>query len=119
MKIAYWVLAVIFFLFALVQYNDPDPVQWMLMYGGVCALYILAVLGRPNRLATWVGLGVSVAWAITYIPDFWNWVQMGMPSIVETMKAEKPYVELTREFFGLLIAAAACAWLLFKPLKKS
>ncbi len=117
MKIANWVLAVLFFLFAAVQYNDPDPVYWMLMYGGVCILYVLAALGRSNRPAAWVGLAVSLIWAATYIPDFWDWIQMGMPSIVETMKAEKPYVELTREFLGLLIAAAGCGWLLFGKTK--
>lgn len=114
MKIAYWVLAVIFLLFTLVQYNDPDPVQWMTLYGGVTALFVLAALNRFNRLATWAWLGVSVLWAATYVPDFWHWVQMGMPSIVDTMKAEKPYVELTREFLGLVIAAAGCGWLLYR-----
>ncbi len=112
MKISNWALAALFFLFALVQYNDPDPVQWMLLYGGVAVLYVLYGLGRPNRPATWVGLAVALSWAASYVPDFWHWVQMGMPSIVETMKADKPYVELTREFLGLLIAAAGCAWLL-------
>jgi hypothetical protein len=29
------------------------------------------------------------------------------PSLVETMQAEKPYIENTREFFGLLIISAA------------
>ncbi|OKS85196.1 hypothetical protein RG47T_0640 [Mucilaginibacter polytrichastri] len=29
------------------------------------------------------------------------------PSIVETMQAEKPYIEKTREFFGLLIVTGA------------
>jgi len=29
------------------------------------------------------------------------------PSITESMQATKPYIEKTREFFGLLIASAA------------
>jgi hypothetical protein len=29
------------------------------------------------------------------------------PSLVETMQAEKPFIENTREFFGLLIISAA------------
>ena len=119
MKIADWALAALFFLFAAVQYNDPDPVQWMLLYGGVAVLYVLDALGRPNRPATWVGLAAALSWAASYVPDFWHWVQLGMPSIVETMKADKPYVELTREFLGLLIAAAGCGWLLVKKVKIS
>jgi hypothetical protein len=34
-------------------------------------------------------------------------VKYRRPSIVETMQAEKPYIEKTREFFGLLIVAGA------------
>jgi hypothetical protein len=32
---------------------------------------------------------------------------MGMPSLVETMKAEKKYIELAREFGGLVICDLA------------
>ncbi|KKX47553.1 transmembrane 220 family protein [Sphingobacterium sp. IITKGP-BTPF85] len=31
------------------------------------------------------------------------------PSIVESMQATKPYIEKTREFFGLLIVSGALA----------
>ena len=31
------------------------------------------------------------------------------PSLVESMQATKPYIEQTREFFGLLIISAALA----------
>ena len=114
MKIAYWTLAVMFLLFTLVQYNDPDPVQWMLMYGGVMVFYSMAALGRFYRPAIWVWLGAALLWAATYVPDFWDWIKMGEPTIVGTMKAETPYVENTREFLGLLIAAAGCGWLLYR-----
>lgn len=115
MKIIFWVLAVVFVLFVLVQYNDPDPVQWMLLYAGPAVFYGMAALDRPQyRPAVWGWLAVALLWAVTYVPDFWHWLQMGTPSIVETMKAEQPYVELTREFLGLLIAAAGCGWLLWR-----
>ena len=119
MKIASWTLALLFTLFAAVQYNDPDPVQWMLLYGGVAVFFAMAARGRVYRPALWLWLSVALLWAATYVPDFWNWLQMGAPSIVETMKAETPYVELTREFLGLLIAAAGCAWLLFRPASRN
>jgi hypothetical protein len=34
-------------------------------------------------------------------------VKYHRPSLVETMQAEKPWIEKTREFFGLLIVVAA------------
>ncbi len=112
MKIIYWVLSVVFALFALVQYNDPDPVQWILMYAGVAVHFGMAALGRLYRPAVWVWLAAAVIWAATLFPDFMNWINMGEPSIVETMKAETPWVELTREFLGLVIAALGCVFLL-------
>lgn len=114
MKIVFWALAVLFALFALVQYNDPDPARWILLYSGPAFFYAMAALGRLYRPVVWLWLAVTVLWALAYVPDFWHWLQMGMPSIVETMKADKPYVELTREFLGLLIAAAGCGYLLRK-----
>lgn len=112
MKIAYWTIALLFLSFALVQYNDPDPLRWMLLYGAVAVLYILAALGRSHRRGAQAGFMVALVWAATYVPAFLNWLNIGAPSIVGTMKAETLYVELTREFLGLLLAAAAFAGLL-------
>lgn len=114
MKILYWIIATLFVFCALVQYNDPDPLVWMLAYGVVAALYMLAALDRPHRRVAQLAFLVILVWAATYAPAFWDWIQMGAPSIVETMKAEKPYVELTREFLGLVLAVAACGWLAFR-----
>jgi hypothetical protein len=36
-------------------------------------------------------------------------VKYKSPSITESMQATKPYIEKTREFFGLLIISAALA----------
>jgi hypothetical protein len=104
MKIVNIILTLIFLLFAGWQYNDTDPYIWIPIY-----LFVAVVCGMAafKNYATWVTLGGLVVmgiYTLTYIPAFVEWIQMGMPSIVETMKAEKPYVELTREFGGLVIA---------------
>ncbi|MFN0214853.1 MAG: transmembrane 220 family protein [Saprospiraceae bacterium] len=114
MKNVFWTISVVFLLFALVQYNDPDPLLWMLLYGGIAAHFAMAALGRTFRPAIWLWLGGALAWTISLSPDFIQWLRMGMPSIVETMKAEAPWVELAREFLGLLIASIACGWLLWR-----
>ncbi len=114
MKIACWTLAVVFALFAAVQYNDPDPLRWMLLYGLVALHFTTAALGKMNRYAEWLTLAAAAIWAATLFPDFMNWIRMGEPSIVGSMKAEEPWIELTREFFGLVLAALACGFLLWK-----
>lgn len=113
MKIVNWIFALMFGLFAVVQYNDPDPLQWIALYAGVAVFYVLAAAGRVYRWAIWLWLVWTLVWAGSLAPEFWNWLQMGAPSIVESMKADKPYVEFTREFLGLLVAAAGCGWLLY------
>ncbi len=116
MKIAFWVLAVVFALFTLVQYNDPDPLIWAALYGGVAVHFTLAALDKLNRPALWLWLGISIAWMLTLAPAFFAWLGMGLPNIVGSMKAEEPHIELTREFLGLMVAALACGWLLWKTM---
>jgi hypothetical protein len=48
------------------------------------------------------------------LPDFINWVKMGAPTITGSMKAESPFVELTREFLGLVICFAGLSFLLWQ-----
>jgi Transmembrane family 220, helix len=107
-------IAATFLLFALVQYNDPDPFLWMLLYGGTAVHFVLAARGRLYRPAVWVWIIGATVWAATLAPAFGAWLGMGAPSIVETMKAEKPWVELTREFLGLVLVLLGCGWLLWK-----
>lgn len=111
MKIFKLVLSVLFVLFAVVQLNDPDPWGWVALYIFVAILCGLAAFNKNNTYALLAGLGIIFIWMMTLIPDFINWVNMGMPTITGSMKAESPHVELTREFLGLLIAGVTIGWL--------
>lgn len=110
MKVLNLVLAVLFILFAVVQYNDPDPWGWAALYLYVAAACGMAAFGKSNKFMLILGLGVSTLWMLTLVPDFIHWVQMGMPTIVAHMKAEAPHIELTREFLGLVVCMAALGW---------
>ncbi len=117
MKNAYKAIAAVFFLFALVQYNDPDPLVWMPLYAAVAIFYLLAALGRwpaPMTRACWLFFAATLAFTGYRLPEFLDWLRLGAPSIVKTMKAETPYVELTREFLGALLAALAAGWLAWR-----
>jgi hypothetical protein len=113
MKIVNVVLALIFLLFAGWQYNDPDPYIWMPIY-----LFTAIVCGMAayKNYATWITLGgllVLSIYALTYIPALIEWIKLGMPSLVETMKAETPYIEKIRELGGLMIAIIVLAFQYF------
>lgn len=107
MRILNITLTVLFLIFALVQYNDPDPYIWVPIYLFCAWVTGSAAMGKYNKMGIIIGSIPIIAYTVSYIPDFINWINMGMPSVVETMKAEKSYVELTREFGGLVICVAA------------
>jgi len=107
MKITNVVLALLFALFAYFQLNDPDPWAWVTLYGVVGLVCGLAAFEWRNHWVLKGLLGVIAIWAVTLIPDFIHWIQMGTPNIATEMKTEEPHIELTREFLGLLLAFLA------------
>ena len=117
MKVVPAILTVLFALFAIVQFNDPDPWAWIAMYGFVAVVAGFAAFGRFQPYVILAGLAVVVIWMVTLVPDFIHWVQMGMPTITGSMKATEPHIELTREFLGLLLCGAALGYIYFQSRK--
>jgi len=99
---------IVFILFAVVQYNDPDPYLWVPIYLYPALLCFLKFIQKSiSRIAYWAGFLVFGVYAIYKMFDtngIIDWVQFHNASnIASTMKAEKPWIEESREFFGLLI----------------
>ena len=105
MKILNLSLAVIFLLFAFLQLNDSpgDILFWFLMYSFVAVVSAFAAFKKYNMWAILLGLAVIVYELFRKFPTVAQWISDGMPSIVEEMKASSPYVELAREYLGLLL----------------
>ncbi|WP_170971150.1 transmembrane 220 family protein [Ilyomonas limi] len=97
----------VFILFAALQYNDPDPYLWMPIYLYTAVLCWLAFRNHFYPKAYIAGIVVYAAYAVYKIFDangLIDWMtKHGAQNIAETMKAEKPWIEETREFFGLVI----------------
>ena len=109
------VLNAIFFLsflvFAYLNLNDVDPWLWVPIYMSAAICCGLVVVNQYYPRAYLVLIAIYTIYA-TYL--FFNkdgvldWiVKYKTPSLVEGMKAEKPYIEQAREFGGLLIIIAA------------
>jgi Transmembrane family 220, helix len=115
MRMIYASLAVVFTLFAAVQYNDPDPLRWMLLYGGVALAFFAGLLRwGATRYISGAATLLGLYYFLPLLPDCWHWIQSGMPSIVTTMKAETPWVELVREALGAALSIVASGWLWWK-----
>ena len=118
MKITNIILTALFLLFAIVQFNDPDPYYWVAIYGAVALVSGFAVAGRYNKTAILVLAGICIIWMATLIPGVIDWIEKGMPSITGTMKAESPHIEYLREFLGLLLILLALIFHFFQARKK-
>jgi hypothetical protein len=107
MKIFNIVFCIIFIIFAGLQYNDPDPYVWIPIYLYTAVLCALAANNKFYPTAYWIGIAVYGIYAVYKFFDtngVLDWVQKhNSQNIAETMKAETPWVEETREFFGLVI----------------
>lgn len=68
-RLAAAAFAVLFAWSAAVQWNDPDPIRWTLIYAAACALSAWVALGRrPAPPLRWGLLAVATAWALTLAP---------------------------------------------------
>jgi general stress protein CsbA len=105
---------VLFLLFAAVQYNDPDPFVWIALYLFAALLCFFASRRQNYPYLNIIGLAVYSVYAgyLLVVPDgVLAWLtRHHAESIVQTMQAEKPWIEATREFFGLLIIIAVILW---------
>ncbi|MFI5193241.1 MAG: transmembrane 220 family protein [Chitinophagales bacterium] len=107
------VFTVSFILFAYVNLNDPDAWLWVSIYMAAAIGCGLAVFHKYYPVAYLIVIGCYLIYAVQLYfskEGVRDWIfKYNKPSIVETMQATKPYIEKTREFFGLLIAGAALA----------
>jgi hypothetical protein len=107
MKIFNVVFAVLFVLFAALQWNDPDPYIWMpiYLYGAVfCAL---AATGKYYKGWYLFGIFAYLGYAVFLFFEkdgVLSWLtEHDAPNIAGQMSAANPWIEDTREFFGLFI----------------
>ena len=118
MKIVSLVLAALFFTSAAVQFNDPDPLFWVTLYGATGVIAVFAAFDRYNPWIILLGMAACAYEAYVFFPGFYTWVTDGMPSITESMQAESPYIEMVREFLGIIITLAALTFFYIRARRK-
>lgn len=111
LRIFNYLFAFLFLVSAGLQYNDPDPYLWIPIYGYGAVLCWMAARGRFFPKAYLAGMVLFGLYALYLffaedgVLDWFN--KHEAENIAQTMKATKPWIEETREFFGLLILVAA------------
>lgn len=94
-------------LFAYFQLNDPDSLLWVAIYLYVGIAAIMGGMGKYSTFVNFSGFGICMSQAFQTLPGVIDYLtnQDGY-TILEGMSNDKPYIELSREFGGILIVAA-------------
>jgi hypothetical protein len=97
----------LFVLFAVLQYNDPDPYVWIPIYLYAAFLCYRALQKMYDPVLYLIGFVLFGGYALYLFFDktgVLSWAnEHGAENIAQTMKATKPWIEETREFGGLAI----------------
>jgi hypothetical protein len=113
------VLTLWFLLNAAVQFNDPDPLLWIAIYGTVAMIAGLAVFTRFYLPLIAVVLAVCLGGSLYLLPSVFELFLHHEPGeLVSGMSPDKPYVEEARESLGLLIATAALVYFLVLAIRQ-
>ncbi len=108
------IFCIAFILFAYVNLNDSDSWLWIPIYmiASVCCGFAIFDYFFPTVYLLVLAFYLIYAGFLFFAKDgVRDWiVRYKRPSLVESMQATKPYIEKTREFFGLLIISGALAF---------
>ena|SRR5688572_20542369 len=115
LKILNGFLAVLFLLFAALQYNDPDPGVWMLVYGAmsiVCAFAAFNMFSRPVMI---VMASAYLIFSALHVDGMLEWLKSPNRNRIfdDVAKMQYPYIEEAREFLGLLICLIVLMYLFY------
>jgi hypothetical protein len=121
MKIFNIIFALIFTSFVYVQFNDPDPILWIAIYGSMAVLCIMAIFKRYPRPAYIVLLVLFVGYSTFYISSVLVWFKQEHLSDLfdEVAKMEHLYIEESREFLGLMICVGVLIFYLIRTKRKA
>jgi hypothetical protein len=107
MRILYALFAALFLFGAAVQYNDPDPLRWVLIYLAAAIVAILAAMGRAPRVGAAIVGAFASLWAASLSPAVVG--RVPFLRMFESWEMKDVRVEESREMYGLLLIATAMA----------
>ena len=111
-------MAVLLLLSTVVQFNDPDALRWIALYGTAAAAAALALAGRLPRWLAPVTAAVAIIWLATIAGPAWRAISVTGAALTElTMRDIN--VELAREAGGLLLVAGCMMVLtIWRPVRR-
>jgi len=120
----YSISALLLFLAALVQLNDPDPLPWFLVYAASSAILMARrtkkIPFKVTRMLAWGMSVVAFFWFVSIVSESWvNIEALSRNELLKNMSSEHPGNELLKELGGLLICISLLFVLVIRPNAKS
>lgn len=98
-------VTVLFFAAAAIQFNDPDPLPWMGIYGAAGLLSLFHERLPWGRIVLPLSIAaVAAAWAALLLPGVLG-SDFRASELFQAMDPERPQIEKAREMGGLTIVA--------------
>src|SRR5688500_10178152 len=95
------ICGLLFLLGAVVQYNDTDPVRWVLIYLAASIVSFVRAVGRvPRAMPAVVGI-CALVWAGTLAPQVLS--RGEFTSMFGAWEMANAGIEEAREFWGLIV----------------
>jgi hypothetical protein len=103
-RVVNWLMAALFAAAAALQYNDPDPIQWAVLYGAAAVACVQVGRHRWHQILPIVVGLAAAGWGGYLLPDL---VDQARPDdLFKSMDDKGGSAELAREFTGLMIVTA-------------
>ena len=101
LKYANHVMILAFLFSAIVQYNDPDPLIWMAIYGAAMIACLLFALGKLPSYLPAIVASIALVWALSLASQVIG--KVGFTELFQAFEMKDERIEAGREFGGLLI----------------
>lgn len=121
MRIVNSILALMFMAFAFVQVNDPDPILWILIYGAMAAVSVMAIFNFYLPKLMWALVAGYLVYEVMLFPGVMEWFNSSDRSLLfdDFAKMQNLYIEEAREFLGLTICLLVLAFYLFQSFREN
>src|SRR5687768_6436288 len=113
MRILNLVFLALFVLSAVVQYNDPDPIRWVAMYGAAAAACVVAMYRAVPRWLPGLVAAAAFVWIALLTPRVLGQVSFG--EMFREAGMATMAIEEGREAIGLLLVVLWMTLLLVYP----
>lgn len=120
MRVVNFLLAVVFLIFAFLQINDPDPLIWILIYGAMAVVCIMAMFSFYPLRFMFILLVVYVGYSVTYFDGVSEWLRQDNKAALfdNLAKMEHWWIEEAREFLGLMICVVVLVGYIIKARRR-